>query len=82
MVFDVAGEDVRDIADAALFVRIILTRTCLPAVAIINVGFPRWVPETQEPPRDDRDGILEVGDADKRIQFAVDEIGKRLVSDL
>ena len=46
------------------------------------MGFPRRVFEAKEPSREDRDWILEIGDADECIQFAVDEIGELLVSDL
>ena len=82
MVFNVADKDVRDITDAALFVGVILSRTRLPAVAVVNVGFPRWVPEAQEPPGTIGTGSLRLVMRTKGIQFAVDEIGKRLVSDL
>ena len=79
MVIEVTDEDVGNITDAALLGGVILAGACLPAVNI-DVGFPRRVLEAQGPSRDDWDGVLEVGDADKPIQFAVDEIGKRLVS--
>ena len=67
MIPQVAEEEVRNITDTALLVCIILARACLPAAAIIDVGFPRWVVVAQEPSRDDRDGVLQVGDTDKPI---------------
>jgi hypothetical protein len=80
VVTEVTNEDVRNITDAALPVGVILAGAHLPVAVIIDMGFPRWVLEAQGPSRDDRDGVLEVGDPDKPIQFAVDEIGERLVS--
>jgi len=67
MIPQVAEEEVRNITDTALLVCIILAGACLPAAAIIDVGFPRWVVVAQEPSRDDRDGVLQVGDTDKPI---------------
>ena len=82
VVVEVAKEDIRNITDAALLVGVVLAGARLPAAIIVDVGFPRWVPEVQEPPRDDWDRILEVGDTDESIQFVVDEIGELFVSDL
>ena len=80
MILEVTDEEVRNITDAALLISVILARACLPAVVIIDVSFPRWVFEAQGPSRNDRDGVLLVGDANKCIQLAVDEIGELLVS--
>ena len=82
MVFGVTYEYVGNITDTALFVGVILAGALLPDAAIVNVGFPRWVVVTQEPSWDDRNRILEICDADKVIQAAVDEICEFLVSDL
>lgn len=82
VVFDATSEDVRNIANTALFVGVILGGALLPAAVVVNVGFPRCVPVPQEPAWDDRNGILAVGDADKMIQSTVDEICKLLVSNL
>lgn len=65
MVRDTTNEDVGNITDAALIIRVILTGTRLPGTVVIKVGFPRWVVEFQEPPWDDRNRILEVGNAGK-----------------
>jgi hypothetical protein len=80
VVIVVTDEDVRNIADAAFPVGVILAGAHLPAAVIIDVDFSGWVPEAQGPSRDDRDGVPEVGDPDKPIQSSVDEIGERLVS--
>jgi hypothetical protein len=80
VVTEVTDEDVRNITDAAFPVSVILARAHLPAAVVIDVDFSGWVPEAKGPSRDDRDGVPEVGDPDKPIQSAVDEIGERLVS--
>jgi len=82
VVINVTNEDVRNITNAALFVGVILGGALLPTVVIVDVGFPRWVAVSQEPSRDDRNWVFEVGDADKVIQSAVDEVCELLVSDL
>ena len=80
MVIEVAEEEVRNITDAASLVGVILLGARFPAAVIIDVGFLRWVVEAQEPSRDNRDGVLQVGDTHKSIQSAVDEVGELLVS--
>ena len=82
MVFDVTGENVGNITNAALFVGVILGVAPFPATVVVNVGFPSRVVVPKEPSWDDRNRILAVGNAGKVIQFAVDEIYELLVSDL
>jgi len=82
MVVDVTNEDVRNIANAALCVGVVLARTRLPDSSIIDVGFSRGVVEAQESTWNDWNGVLQVGDTDERTQFAINKIGELLVSDL
>jgi len=82
VVVEFTNEDVGNITDATLLVGVILAGACLPDATIVDMGFPRRVFVPKGPSRDDRDWILEIGNADECIQFAVDEIGEILVSDL
>jgi hypothetical protein len=63
MVIHIAHENIRRITDTTLIILVILTRTRLPAQVVIDVRFAGWVAKSEEPSREDRDGILLVRDA-------------------
>ena len=83
VIVHISVEDVGGIPNTALSVGIVLTRTPLPNLPIIDVSFARRMVEAQESARKDWDGILVVGDTrEPASEFAVDVVGEVLVSDL
>ena len=83
MVTDITVEDVGNISNTALSIGIVLARTPLPDLTIINVSFAGRMVETQESAGEDRNGILVVSDAREfASEFAVYVVGEVLVSDL
>ena len=82
MVVGVTEEYERDIAGAAMFASVVLAGAHLPTAIIIYVGFPRWVMVAYRSWWEDRNGVLEVGDAVKVNQVFFDKIGEVFVSDL
>lgn len=67
MVLDVTEEEERNVAVDALFAGVILARTRLPALVILNVVLPRWVLEAEESDRHGRNRVFAVGDTGKEI---------------
>ena len=83
VIVHISVEDVGGIPNTALSVGIVLARTPLPNLPIIDVSLTRRMVEAQESARKDWDGILVVGDTRKPAsEFAVDVVGEILVSDL
>lgn len=83
MVVNIRVEDIGSVSDTTLAIGIVLARAPLPNRSIIDVSFAGWVLEAQESAREDRYGVLVVGDARKpATELAVNVIGKVLVSDL
>ena len=83
MVTDITTEDVGNISNTALSIGIVLARTPLPDLTIINVSFAGRMVEAQESAGEDRNGILVVSDAcEFTSEFAVHVVGEVLVSDL
>ena len=79
----VSNKEVGSIPNAALSIRVVLTRTPLPDLSIVNVGFARRMVEAQRSTRDNRDRVLEVSNASEpAIELAVDVVSKFLISDL
>ena len=82
VVGEIPGCNVRDITIGALFIGVFSAGTRLPTSTIIDVCFPGWVHIGEGCVRNDWDGILAVGNTNKGVQFAVDEICECLVSNL
>ena len=83
VVADVRVKNAGSISNTALSVGIVLARTPLPDLSVINVSFAGRMVEAQESARKNRDGILVVSDArEPATELAVDVVGEILVSDL
>lgn len=83
VVIEVSEKDVRGISNAALFTRIVLARTPLPDLPVVDVSLTGRMSETQKSTRNDWNGIFEIGDAsESAIELAVDVVGKILISNL
>ena len=83
VVADVRVKYICGISNTTLSIRIVLARTPLPDLSIVDMSLARRMPEVQESAREDGDGILVVGDAREfASEFAVDVVGEVLVSDL
>ena len=83
VVVDIRVEDVGGISNTALSIRVVLARTPLPDLSIIDVSFARRVSEAQESARKDGDRILVVGDTrEPASEFTIDVVGEVLVPDL
>ena len=82
MITNFTEDETGDVTIDALVIRVVLTRTRLPTTVVLNVILPRWVLEAQKPRWQSWDWVFAVGDTRKEIQFAVDEVGELLVSNL
>ena len=83
MITKVSNKDAGSISNAALSIRVVLARTPLPDLAIVNVSFARRMVEAQRSTRDNRDRVLEVSNASEpATELAVDVVSEFLISDL
>lgn len=83
MVAEIRVEDAGSISNTTLRTGVVLARTPLPDLSIVDVSFARRMSETQESPRKNGYRILVVSDAcEFASEFAVDVVGEGLVSDL
>ena len=58
VIVEVSNEDTRGISNAALSIRVVLARTPLPDLSIVNVSFARRMFEAQESTGENRDRVL------------------------
>ena len=83
MIIGVRNKEVGGISNAALSIGVVLTRALLPDLSIVNVSFARRMPVAQESTGDNRDRVLEVGDASEpATELGVDVVDKVLIPDL
>ena len=83
MIIGVGNKEVGGISNAALSIGIVLTRALLPDLSIVNMSFARRMPVAQESTGDNRDRVLEVGDASEpATELGVDVVDKVLIPDL
>jgi hypothetical protein len=83
VITDIRHKDIRSISDTTLNIGVVLTRTPLPHQPIINVSFARRMPETQKTTGENRNGVLQVGDASELpVELTVNIVGEILISDL
>jgi len=83
MIIRVSNKDVGGISNATLSIGVVLTRTPLPNPSIINVSFAGWMLVAQRKTRDNRDRVLEIGNASEpATELGVDVVGEILIADL
>jgi len=83
MIISVSNKEVGGISNATLNIGVVLAGTPLPDPSIVNVSFARRMPVAQESTGDNRDRVLEVGDASEpATELGVDVVGEALIPDL
>ena len=83
VVIEVRNENVRGISNTALCISIVLARTPLPDLPIVDVSLTGRMSETQKSTRNDRNWIFEIGDASEpATELAVDVVSEILISNL
>jgi len=83
VIIGVRNKEVWGISNAALSIGIVLARTLLPDLSIVNMSFARRMPVAQESTGDNRDRVLQVGDASEpATKLGVDVVNEVLIPDL
>jgi hypothetical protein len=83
MIIKATQKVIGSIPNAALTIGVVLARTPLPNLPIVNVGFARGVPVAQESTGDQRDRVLVVSNASEPVnELGVDIVCEVFISDL
>ena len=83
MIIRINNKEVGSISNATLSASVVLTRTPLPDLSIVNVSFAGRMLVAQESTRENRNRVLVVGNASEpATELGVDVVGEVLISDL